>query len=320
MDHQPVVTITLNPAVDIAADVETVRPDVKLRCDAPQFDPGGGGINVARAITKLGGRARALIAVGGATGDMLATMLADEAIDTVAVDTGGQTRQSFTARETSSGHLYRFVLPGPKWTDAADGALFDTMPALLSPDTFAVLSGSMPPGADAALVERIEAAVEQADAALVADTSGPVLFALCARSGPPLFLLRMDRDEALTVSGRAMDTPSDFAAYGAELVSAGVADHIVIGLGARGSVGVSASERILCSRPVEKPLSAVGAGDSFVGAMVLALARGMAFGTALAHGTAAAASAVVTPGTALCERATTEAFIGEVETTRLPER
>ncbi|MEQ8402064.1 MAG: hexose kinase [Roseitalea porphyridii] len=317
MDHQPVVTITLNPAVDIAADVDTVRPDVKLRCKAPQFDPGGGGINVARAITKLGGRARALIAVGGATGDMLATMLAGEAIDTIAVDTGGQTRQSFTARETSSGHLYRFVLPGPEWTQATDKALFEALATLLTPGTLAVLSGSLPPGAGAEIVERIEAACEKAGAALVADTSGPVLTALCARSGQPLHLLRMDRDEALTVSGRAMSTPSDFAAYGAELVSAGVADHIVIGLGARGSVGVSAAERILCSRPVDTPLSAVGAGDSFVGAMVLALARGLAFDTALAHGTAAAASAVVTPGTALCERATTEAFIAEVETTRL---
>ena len=318
MNQQPVLTITLNPALDIAADVETVRPDVKLRCGPAQIDPGGGGINVARAIVKLGGTARALVGVGGMTGEALTSMLAAEAVDIVPIDTGGQTRQSFTARETSSGHLFRFVLPGPAWSAAADGALFEALDPLLAPGAFAVLSGSLPPGADASLVERLKARVERAGAALIADTSGAVLATLCRRAGAaPMHTLRMDSDEALAASGRALDAPEAFAGFGAGLVARGVARHVVIGMGARGSVGVSADERILCSRPVDDPLSAVGAGDSFVGAMTLALARGGTFARALAHGTAAAASAVVTPGTALCDGAIARAFLDEVETVRL---
>lgn len=317
MNQQPVLTITLNPAVDIAADVETVRADVKLRCGPAQLDPGGGGINVARAIVKLGGSARALIGIGGVTGGTLTAMLAAEAIDTVPIDTGGQTRQSFTARETSSGRLFRFVLPGPAWTVAADRALFETLDRLLAPDTFAVLSGSLPPQADARLVERLKGRVERAGSALIADTSGAVLAALCRSTGAPMHTLRMDREEALTVSGRPLGAPEAFAGFGAELVAKGVARHVVIGMGARGSVGVSADERLLCSRPVDNPLSAVGAGDSFVGAMTLALARGETFAPSLAHGTAAAASAVVTPGTALCDSAIARAFLDEVETVRL---
>lgn len=317
MDQRPVITITLNPAVDVAADVKSVEPNVKLRCAAPQFDPGGGGINVSRAIAKLAGASRALIAIGGGTGDHLRAMLLEENIDLVAIDTGGQTRQSFTARETSSGDLFRFVLPGPAWTADAEAALFDALSQAMRPDTLAVISGSLPPGADAELVERVQASAHAAGAALIADTSGAVLSALCARRGSPLHTLRMDKDEALTSAGRALDTPADFAAYGAALVADGIATHLVIGLGALGSVGVSAQERIVCSRPVENPLSAVGAGDSFVGAMTLAFARGEPFERALAFGTAAAASAVVTAGTELCDGQTTRAFLAQVKTARL---
>jgi len=317
MNQKPVVTVTLNPAVDIAADVETVRPDVKLRCGPAQFDPGGGGINVSRAIAKIGGHSIALVASGGATGEMLATMLADEAIDTIKVPAGGQTRQSFTARETATGRLYRFVLPGPDWKPEAEQALIALLEERCTPGAIFVVSGSLPPGAAPALIERMHETAESGGASLVADTSGPVLQALCARTGTPLHTLRMDKDEALTASARALDTPEDFAGYGAALVKAGIARHLVIGLGARGSVGVTAEEQILCSRPVEKPLSAVGAGDSFVGAYTLATARGQDFATALIHGTAAAASAVLTPGTQLCDAGLAVTFRDEVATTRL---
>ncbi|MCR9122510.1 MAG: 1-phosphofructokinase family hexose kinase [Phyllobacteriaceae bacterium] len=317
MNQKPVVTVTLNPAVDIAADVQTVRPDVKLRCGPAQFDPGGGGINVSRAIAKLGGHSTALVASGGATGEMLAAMLAKEAIDTETIPADGQTRQSFTARESSTGRLYRFVLPGPDWNPDTEKALLTMLEERCQPGAIVVVSGSLPPGAAPALIERMHETASESGASLIADTSGPVLQALCARTGTPLHTLRMDRDEALTASARPLDTPEAFAAYGATLVEAGIARHLVIGLGAGGSVGVSADEQILTSRPVEKPLSAVGAGDSFVGAYALAIANGEDFATALVHGTAAAASAVLTPGTQLCDGDLAIAFRSEVATARL---
>lgn len=317
MDQKPVVTVTLNPAVDIAADVETVRPDVKLRCGPAQFDPGGGGINVSRAIAKLGGQSTALVSSGGATGEMLAAMLAGEAIDAVTIAAGGQTRQSFTARETTTGRLYRFVLPGPDWKPDTEHALLTMLEAHCAPGALFVVSGSLPPGADPSLIERMHETASRGGALLIADTSGPMLQALCARTGTPLHTLRMDKDEALTASARPLETPDDFAGYGATLLEAGIARHIVIGLGARGSVGVSVDEQILTSRPVEQPLSAVGAGDSFVGAYALAIANGEDFATALVHGTAAAASAVLTPGTQLCDGDLAVSFRAEVATTRL---
>lgn len=317
MHQRPILTITLNPALDVAADVPELVANVKLRCGPPQFHPGGGGINVSRAVAKLGGTSYALVLTGGATGDHLRLMIAAEGIAVAAIDTGGETRQSFSAREASTGDLYRFMLPGTQWSERTELALFDVLQSHLEPDAFIVISGSMPPGGNAGLIERIQQQALSAGATLVADTSGDVLVALSARNGPALHTLRMDMEEALASSGVALSTPKQFADYGASLIARGVAEHIVIGMGPRGSVGVSAEERIFCGRPVEKPLSAVGAGDSFVGAMTLARARGETFERALAHGTAAAASAVVSPGTELCDAETAAAFLTEVETVRL---
>lgn len=318
MTQSRIITVTLNPAVDIATDVAEVIADTKLRCGPPQFDPGGGGVNVARAVMKLGGRATALIAMAGVTGEMLAAMLRAEAVDAHAIEVSGQTRQSFTARETTTGKLYRFVTPGPPWTDQNSDSLSATLASVMKPDCFVVVSGSFPPGADEKLVHRLCAQARATGAHAIVDTSGPVLHALAHRAGaPPVHTLRMDMDEALTTSGRALKTPPDFAAYGAELVSTGVAEHVVIGMGPTGSVGVSADEQLMASRPVMAPISAVGAGDSFVGAMTLSLACGRSFADAVADGTAAAASAVMTAGTELCDAVQTDTFRAEVTRTVL---
>ncbi|WP_306120262.1 MULTISPECIES: hexose kinase [unclassified Roseitalea] len=316
MSQRTILTITLNPAVDIATEVDEVIADSKLRCGPPQFDPGGGGVNVARAVGKLGGTACALIALAGATGDMLASMLETDGVDMRRIPVDGQTRQSFTARETSTGRLYRFVTPGPPWRDEDTTTLNRMLAETLDQDAFVVISGSFPPGADHKLVPQIVETVGARGGHVVVDTSGPVLHAL---AGEPtgLHTLRMDREEAIATSGRALDTGADFADFGQTLIAAGVAENVVMGMGPRGSVGVSAGARFMTARPVLDPISAVGAGDSFVAAMTLAMARGADLEAALAQGTAAAASAVMTPGTALCDADQTARFLAEVTTTAL---
>ena len=70
-----IVTLTMNPALDIATSTDRVVPTHKLRCAAPRYDPGGGGINVARAVHALGGDAVAIFPVGGAAGEMIRHLL-----------------------------------------------------------------------------------------------------------------------------------------------------------------------------------------------------------------------------------------------------
>ncbi len=95
----PILTVTLNPALDISTGVDAVVPELKLRCDAPQVDPGGGGINVSRSVARMGGVSTALVALGGATGMRLAGLLTDAGLDVAQLDAPGETRQSLAVSD-----------------------------------------------------------------------------------------------------------------------------------------------------------------------------------------------------------------------------
>ena len=97
-----VLTLTLNPALDMASDVAQMIPDEKLRCTDPRLDPGGGGLNVSRAIHALGGESLALVALGGLTGDRLAELIRREGVMFLGITGPGETRQSLTVTETAS--------------------------------------------------------------------------------------------------------------------------------------------------------------------------------------------------------------------------
>jgi 6-phosphofructokinase 2 len=99
-----VVTLTINPALDIATATDSVVPGHKLRCGEPRYDRGGGGINVARAIYRLGGDALAVFPVGGLSGQMLCRLLQEESVTHVPVLITGFTRESLSVVERRSGN------------------------------------------------------------------------------------------------------------------------------------------------------------------------------------------------------------------------
>ena len=108
-----ILTITLNPAVDLETRTPELVPGDKLRCTPPRVDPGGGGINVARAIHVLGGQARAAVAVGGPVGTGLVERLRAAGHDVAPLPSPGETRQNLSVIEEDTGAQYRFIFPGP---------------------------------------------------------------------------------------------------------------------------------------------------------------------------------------------------------------
>ena len=149
-----IVTLTMNPAVDIATDVEHVEPTHKLRCSPARRDPGGGGVNVARAITRLGGSALAVFPSGGATGFVLEALLRAEGTKFRSVAIQGETREDFSVTEAGTGNQYRFVLPGPELSSLETQHCLDVMADALSPNAIAVASGSLPPDLPATFYAR----------------------------------------------------------------------------------------------------------------------------------------------------------------------
>lgn len=310
MPQRPILTVTLNPAVDLAARTARVVPGPKLRLSAPATDPGGGGINAARAIRRLGGQARAFVALAGPMGAQLAWLILAEDVPLVAFEGPGETRHSLSVIAEDSGAEYRFVLPGADWTGAEAVAALDAIGAALGTGALVVLSGSQPPGVPDDFPTRLAARLGAGDATLIVDTSGAALDRLIDLPEPASApaVLRMDDAEAEATAGCTLPTPGDTADYAAALVARGVARVVVIARGADGSVLADGTGRLHCRPPAVEVASKVGAGDSFTGAFALALARGEGLPDALRAGTAAAAAAVMTPGTELCRRADAEAL------------
>ena len=304
-----ILTITLNPSVDFSTSTKRVRADHKLRCETPVRDPGGGGVNVARAIHILGGDATAFVATGGHMGQILLSLLGAEGVKLHPFDIPGETRQSMAVTERRSGRQYRFVMPGPIWDAALVKQALADIRKVIPPDGYVVLSGSNPPGVPddfPAILARLMAGT---GARLVVDTSGRALRRIATEPDAPPYLLRMDRAEAEELAGSPMETVDQLAGFARELVCSGVAQMIVLALGNKGSV-LASQNKCWHAAAADVPIrSKVGAGDSFVGALVLALSRGEAPQNALQKGAAAASAAVMTDATRLCERQQAESLV-----------
>lgn len=297
MRQDPILTVTLNPALDLSARVPHMIAGPKLRLEQTRYEPGGGGVNVARAISLLEGEVLAWVALGGASGAQHLALLQAQAVPVHQFQAPGETRQSWAVTD-ADGRQYRLQLPGEAWdASLARAALADIVAQATG---LVVLSGSQPPGVDPGFPQEI--ATRLGPGRLIVDTSGPALQQL--HDAPDLqsrpFVLRLDQAEAEALAGQALTTAAQTIAFAKALLEKGVAEYLCVARGADGSVLVGNGAAHHCVPPQVDVVSKVGAGDSFTGAFALALARGVAPVDALCFGTAAAAAAVMTPGTELC--------------------
>ncbi len=313
-----ILTITLNPALDLATDTPEVSAGEKLRCTPPRTDPGGGGINVARAVKRLGGEAFALVAAGGATGAQLLALLAEEGVLTGLLAAPGDTRISLSVADTTNGAQYRFMLPGPSWTEADIITSLKMLGGALSTGAYCVLSGSQPPGLTNDVPARFAQLCADRGAHLVVDTGGAPLEGFMAEPGPGAHVLRMNQDEAQTLAGHPLPDATDSAAFAAGLVERGVARMVILARGGEGSILVGEGLRLACAAPKVKMVSRVGAGDSFVAGFTLALASGLSPDQALRRGVAASSAAVMTAGTELCSAEDAERLLPDCVLTPIP--
>jgi 6-phosphofructokinase 2 len=312
----PILTVTLNPALDLSTAADEVRPELKLRCEKPVVDPGGGGINVSRAIKHIGGQSTAMVALGGATGTRIAEMLKSDGLSLVRLTAPGETRQSLAVTDRSTGGQYRFVLPGPEWHKAHVADMTQAIAEGARAGGWVVVSGSNPPGVPAGFEQMLTVRLKNSGAKLLVDTSGEALQVL-AGSSTPVDVLRMDSHEAEDLAGRPLPTREDSAGFAAGLVKDGAARSVIVARGADGSVIAGPDGAWHAVAAKVKVVSAIGAGDSFVAGFVLAMARNWPVEEALALGTAAASAAVMTPATELCHAADVERFYAERIVTRL---
>lgn len=290
-----ILSLTLNPTIDKSTSVSTVASEVKMRCEAPEFHPGGGGINVSRAIKKLGGDSVALYTEGGSLGQMLTELLHAEGITTRPQPIAELTRENLTVYEDSSGLQYRFGMPGPALTQEEWEPILEAV-AQEKAD-YVVASGSLPPGVPDDFYAQLARRLQDEDSRLIVDTSGGALSAL---RGTHSYLLKPNLRELELLSGVSFEGEQHVEDLGRALITEGWAEVLVISMGASGAVLVTAEDCVQMRPPVVPIKSKVGAGDSMVGGLVWALAEGKSLNEAVRYGIAAGSAAVMTPGTELC--------------------
>ncbi len=308
-----VLTVTPNPSIDVAASTETVTPEHKLRCAGLHRDAGGGGINVARVLGRLGTDCIALFPAGGSIGTLLQQRLDEESVPAIALRIDGETRESFTVLERTSGREYRFVLPGPRLAPQEWQACLDRVESLLDAFPWVVASGSLPEGVPHDFYARLARLVRQRGGRIAVDASGA---ALAAALDEGVDLVKPNLRELREFTGEALDDEDDWTRAAEELVRAGKAGIVALSLGHRGALLVAAGERIRAPALDVQIASTVGAGDSFLAAAVWRLGSGAALEDVLQHGVAAGTAALLAPGTMLARQADIARLAPSVQTRR----
>lgn len=304
-----VVTMTMNPTVDKNVSVDHVVIERKLRCSEPSYEPGGGGINVSRAMGRLGGESLAIYPVGGVIGQMLEDLLDEQGLEHWPIEIEGLTRENLTVFEESSERQFRFGMPGPTLKEGEWQQCFDALWSVDPTPDYVVASGSLPPGVPDDLYGRIARRAQEEGCKLIVDTSGA---ALCAAAEEGVYLLKPNMRELGHLAGREIENEDEQVSVAQEIVGRGQARSIVVSLGAGGALLVWDQGTLRLRAPTVPIRSKIGAGDSMVAGIVLALAREWDLVDAVRFGVAAGAAAVMTPGTELCRREDTERLYGRI--------
>lgn len=303
-----IVTITFSPCIDRYATVAQLIPDSKLKCSSSVLQPGGGGINVARVVKKLGGEVTAIYPSGGYTGAHFNRLLAKEDIPAVVVETESETRENFIIMDESANKQYRFGMPGSELKKKEWSHMLSILEDIADVG-YIVASGSLPPGVPEDIFGRIANIARERAIKLILDTSGePLKYAL----DEGVFLIKPNLRELSFLAGNKPLTGDDIWKQGQLLIQQHKAQVVVVSMGEKGAWLIKKDSRQLITPPPADKKSTVGAGDSMVAGMVWMLAQGSSTKEAAEYGVACGTAATLKPGTELCSKEDADRFYQQI--------
>ncbi|MGE0734104.1 MAG: 1-phosphofructokinase family hexose kinase [Alphaproteobacteria bacterium] len=283
----PILTVTLNAALDIGARTQRLVPRAKLRCEDVRYSPGGGGLNVARVLHRLDCRVHALYAAGGSSGDHIEQLLADEGVSAERVTVAGETRSNLSVVDNSTSEEYRFVLPGPPLSATEWRTIQDRIETLCPAGGHLVASGSLPAGAPEDAYAQLAGIAKTRSCRYVLDTAGkPLLAAL--RVG--VHTVKPSRGELLAATGA--DDLDAAIRIARQWIAAGRVERVAVSLGDQGARLLTTEGVWAIAATQQKTTTTLGAGDAFLAGLVAADLRGLAAEQSLETAAAVAACAV----------------------------
>jgi 6-phosphofructokinase 2 len=291
-----ILTLTINPALDVSTHISGMVPEKKLRCTAPDYFPGGGGVNVSRALSRLGCANEAMYVSGGPAGELIGKLLAEEGVNSKAVTVETWTRENLTVMDDASGNQYRFTFPGLPLPQQDWEMVLKSMKALSPFPDMVVMSGSFAPGFPIDFIAKVKNICEHQGARLVVDTSGPYLHET-ARVG--VYLMKPNYNELCDLAGVKTDELVDVQSTARKLILHGACQVMVISLGPNGASLVTETDYVHIHAPKVPIRSTVGAGDSLLAGVVYALAHNKSWKDVLRWGVACGTATTMNEGTGL---------------------
>jgi 6-phosphofructokinase 2 len=301
MDSKRIVTLTVNPALDKSTSVKALVAEKKMRCANPLVEPGGGGVNVSRALKQLGHDSTAMYLAGGYTGEFYTSLLKAAEIETCPVQINGHTRENIIVVDESSNQQYRFGMEGPEVTEAEWKTCLEMIAA--EPFDFLVASGSLAPGIPTSFFGQLAGIVKRKKARLIIDTSGEGLKDAVDEG---VYMIKPNLGELSALYGVKELHDEDAGEAAKEMVRKGFCEMIAVSMGAGGALLIAKDEVNKVYAPTVKKKSTVGAGDSMVAGMLAGIMRGYSNKDILRYGVAAGTAATMNAGTRLCKKEDTD--------------
>ena len=295
---EKLITLTVNPALDVYTTVEKLEPEKKLRCSPSTKDAGGGGVNVSRVLKRLGHDARTIYTRGGYTGEIFAELLKKEDINQDPVEVKNDLRQNFAVSETSTGKIYRFGFPGAKLDEKEYDIILQKLENIEGAK-FLVASGSLPPGAPKNFYTRVAKAAKEQGLKLIMDTSGE---ALCEALKEGAYLIKPNSDELQDIIGKEASNNEEKKNLLKEVLEKFPVEAIVLSQGPDGAFLATKEGIKHFPAPKVEFVSSIGAGDSMVAGIVSRLCKGKSLEDAVLYGLSCGSATIKSPGTELLKK------------------
>ena len=292
-----IITLTLNPSLDKSTHFTGLVAEQKIRCEKPRYDAGGGGINVSKAIVKLGGNSLCIHTSGGSAGKMLEELIQKEGIENKVIPTQNWTRENFIAFENTTKAQYRFGFPGNELLEIEKETVIEIIKKIKA--DYLVLSGSLNEGLPADFYQKISETAKASGIKVIVDTSGEPLRKVLEKG---VYLIKPNIGELAKLIGVERLALPEVEKAAKTLIEKGSAEVVVVSLGAEGAILVSKDKTEFVNAPKAEKKSTVGAGDSMVGGMLWALSQNKSLKEVIQWGVCCGTAATMNEGTQLFKK------------------
>ncbi len=292
-----VVTLTLNPAIDKSSTVDAIIRDKKLRCTLPVYEPGGGGINVSRALKNLNEQSLAIYLAGGPSGEKLKRLLTKEEILQSVIPIENETRENFIVVD-DHGQQFRFGMPGEEIFPNEVQNILSAVKNLPPDVEYFVASGSIQKGVPIDIYAQIAKICKSKGIRVILDCDGEALEAALEEG---IFFIKPNLNELAKLVGKEEVDVSDQEQMAKDLIATKKTEIIAVSMGPQGAMLAAKNLIEYAIPPSVKTVSTVGAGDSMVAGITYALSRRMDMMDVLKFGVACGSASTINPGTELCK-------------------